>query len=289
MSNSNQTLVAYRIGKHGLEPEPYDKLQPEGQLLVWEPPLDHADYVVGVDPTVGIMGWTRATRSEEDSKHDNAAIEVFRVGRWRDGRKLPDVQVAEWAGPCDAESDLPYLANFLGRLYGGSNEDAQALMVIEVSPGPGWMTQRVMHSQLGYDRFLPWLVEGNRLVMRDTGKRGWYSNQHTRRDLWMRSGGHLKRKGAILHSSHFVEEMVRCTPDNFIAMTARAARLGRSRLNDDRVVAGMLALWAANEWQIGQEATEPTKVETLAPVDYQNSAISYEDMMEAWNDLVAEM
>jgi hypothetical protein len=77
-----------------------------------------------------------------------------------------------------------------------------------------------------------------------------------------------------------------CTPDNFISMTARAARLGRSRLNDDRVVATMLALWAANEWQIGQEPTEPTAVSAGPAPDYQKMDLSYEEMMERWNDLV---
>jgi hypothetical protein len=287
--NDSPTLTTWRIGKHGLVPEPYDKADPRGLLLAWEPPYETCDYSVGVDPTVGIMGWNRLTRTSEDYKHDNAAIEVFRVGAWKNGVKQPDVQVAEWAGPVDAESDLPHIANFIGRLYGGSHEDKQALMTIEVVPGPGWMTQRVMHSQLGYERFLPWLVEGNRMVMRDTGKRGWYSNQSTRRDLWVRSGGHIKRRKCILHSTHFVEEMVLCTPDNFIALTAAATRLGRSGLNDDRVVAGMLALWAANEWQIGADATEPTPVVNTAEIDLQNSDASYEQMMERWNDYVESL
>lgn len=285
----NESLTTYIIGKNALEVDQYDPTDPRGHLLVWEPPIETCDYSVGCDPTMGVLGWSRATRTDDDWKHDNAALEVFRVGGFKDGQKQPDAQVAEWAGPLDAE-DLARVCNFVGRLYGGNHEDKQALMTIEVAPGPGWLTQRVLHDQFGYDRFLPWLVEGRNLLQHDTGRRGWYSNQHTRRDLWTRSGGHLKRRKAILRSKWLVEEMVACTPDNFIAITARAARMGRSGLNDDRVVAAMLALWAANEWQIGQEPSEPTgPAQNAAAQDWQLAPVSYEEMLESWNQRVGEL
>lgn len=284
------TLTTYRVGKYGLDVDTFDPKDPRGQLLVWEPPQSWADYSVGVDPTLGVLNWSRSTRSEEDWKHDNAAIEVFRVGAFKDGKKRPDVQVAEWVGPIDAQ-DLAPIANFIGRMYGGCHEDKQALMTIEVYPGPGWLTQREMHDRFGYDRFLRWLVEGKNLIQHDTGRKGWISNQHTRRDLWTRSGGHLKRRNVVLNSSFLVEEMVACTPDNFISVTARAARLGRTGLNDDRVVAAMFALWAANEWQIGQEPSEPTgAAESKPAIDWQlDGSMSYEDMVESWNERVFDL
>lgn len=296
----DQTLTTYRVGKYGLEADLYDPHDVRGHLLVWEPPSDTCDYSLGCDPTTGVLGWSRATRTDEDYKHDNAAIEVFRVGSYREVRvqegketisrleKQPDVQVAEWAGPLDAQ-DLAAVVNFIGRMFGGSHEDKQALATIEVYPGPGWLTQREMHDRFGYTRFLPWLQEGRNMIQRDTGKRGWISNQHTRRDLWVRCGGHLKRRRAILRSKQLVEEMVACTPDNFIALTARAARLGKSGLNDDRVVATMLALWAANEWQVGQEPSEPAPLSGESKPDYQLSAMTYEDLVDAWNARMAEL
>lgn len=297
----SESLTTYRVGKYGLEVSPYDAHDVRGLLLAWEPPRDTMDYSMGVDPTAGVLGWTRATRTDEDYKHDNAAIEVLRVGGYReevtrdaDGKesrslvKQPDVQVAEWVGPIDAQ-DLAYIANFVGRLYGGSHEDHQALATIEVYPGPGWLTQREMHDRFGYSRFLPWLQEGRNMLQRDTGKRGWISNQHTRRDLWVRCGGHLKRRKCQLRSKWLVEEMVACTPDNFIALTARAARLGKSGLNDDRVVALMLAIWAANEWVIGAEPTEPAALTNVASTDWQNSAMTAEDLAAIWDARVAEL
>lgn len=254
---------------------------------------------------MGILGWNRATRSDEDEKHDNAAIEVFRRGLWRDvvtettgddGKvkrvsvptKQPDVQVAEWVGPLDAE-DLAYICNFVGRMYAGNSEEQQALMAIEISPGPGWLTQRVLASQYGYERFPPWLVEGNNMVQRDTGKRGWISNVHTRRDLWIRGAGHIKRQKVVINSKHLVEEMVACKPDNFLALTARAQRSGISGLNDDRVVATLIALWFCNEWQIGQEPTEPAPRTDTAEPDWQLSSLSAEDLAQAWDDRVADL
>ena len=302
---SETTLTTYKIGRWGLEVDAYDEKDPRGQLLVWEPPLDSADYICGVDPTMGILGWNRQLRTDEEEKHDNAALEVFRRGRWHDvisevkdadGRtrtvrtptKSPDVQVAEWVGPLDAE-DLAYVCNFIGRMYPGNSEERQALMAIEIAPGPGWLTQRVLASQFGYERFPPWLVEGSNLVQRDTGKRGWISNVHTRRDLWIRGAGHIKRRNVTIHSKHLVEEMVACRPDNFLSLTARAQRSGTTGLNDDRVVAALIALWFANEWVIGAEPTEPARREDTSAPEWQLSAMSAEDMAAAWEDRFAEL
>ena len=302
---SSTTLTTYKVGRWGLEVDQYDERDPRGQLLVWEPPSDTADYIVGCDPTMGILGWNRQLRTDEEEKHDNAALEVFRRGRWIDEvvetkddqgnlrttrvpKKLPDVQVAEWAGPLDAE-DLAYVCNFIGRMFPGYSEERQALMAIEIAPGPGWLTQRVLSSQFGYERFPPWLIEGSNLVQRDTGKRGWISNSHTRRDLWIRGAGHIKRRNCVLNSKHLVEEMVACRPDNFLSLTARAQRSGTTGLNDDRVVAALIALWFANEWIIGAEPTEPARRTDTTEPEWQLSAMSAEDMAAAWESRFAEL
>jgi hypothetical protein len=279
----SSTLTTYRAGKWGLEVDSYDERDPRGQLLVWEPPSDSADYICGVDPTMGILGWNRSLRTDEEENHDNAAIEVFRRGLWRDGVKQPDVQVAEWVGPLDAE-DLGYVCNFVGRMFAGNSEEQQALMAIEIAPGPGWLTQRVLNSQYGYERFPPWLVEGSNMIQRDTGKRGWISNVHTRRDLWIRGAGHIKRQKVVINSKHLVEEMVACKPDNFLALTARAQRSGTTGLNDDRVVASLIALWFCNEWIIGAEPTEPTPRQDTAQPDWQLSSLSAEEVARLWEE-----
>lgn len=278
------SLESYVVGRFGLEPSRYDPEDVRGQLLVWEPPSKNADYIIGCDPTTGIIGWNRHLRSAEEEKHDNAAIEVFRRGRRLPTGKEPDVQVAEWVAPLDAE-DLADVCNFIGHLYGGSHEDGQALMCIEVYPGTGWMTQRILMSKYGYHRLPPWLVEGRGFSQRDTGQFGWKSNVHTRRDLWTRGASHINRMKAIIHSPYFIEEMVDCTPDNFLAVTARALG-GR---HDDRVVAGLIALWFANEWELGAEPTEPTVLEQSDAPEWQATDISAARLGEEWNDRVAHL
>jgi len=53
----------------------------------------------------------------------------------------------------------------------------------------------------------------------------------------------------------------------------------------------MLALWAANEWQIGQEPSEPTgPAVNEQEADWQLSgSTSYEDMIESWNRRVLDL
>ena len=48
------------------------------------------------------------------------------------------------------QRDLGDVANAVGRMYGGDNEDGQALAIIEVWPGPGEPCQRRMISKYGY-------------------------------------------------------------------------------------------------------------------------------------------
>jgi hypothetical protein len=125
------------VGKYTLQGVETDDDDPRGLINVWQPPLESANYVVSCDPSYGIAGWHRQLRTEEDEKVDNCAIEVIRCGAGRG----PDVQVAEYAAPIDAE-DAAGVVNFLGRMYGGASEEEQALAIIEVQPGPGLLTQR---------------------------------------------------------------------------------------------------------------------------------------------------
>jgi hypothetical protein len=279
------SIDAYKVGRYGLT-SPGESLEsilvdPRGMLLVNEEPQRNASYIIGVDPTVGISGWNRALRTKDDFRIDNAAIEVFRIG-------LPNVQVAEYAAPIDAESLAP-ICNMLGRLYCGNHEEGQALMCIEVYPGPGWMTQRELISRFGYYHLPPWLVEGGGLTQRMTHKYGWISSRNTRSDLWTRGANHLNRKLVRMFSQWLAEEMADCTPDSFLSVTARSRGNG---IHDDRVLAMMIALWFANEWTLNLEPTERTDVEEATPKNYQAMGTDEDGlpmtasrMAEQWSDL----
>src|SRR6266436_2478220 len=121
---------------------------PRGMLWLWEPPRRNANYIVSCDPSYGIAGWNRFLKRENDEEVDNGAVEVIRCGN-------PDVQVAEFAAPVDAE-DIAMVVNFLGRMYCGTSEDEQALAIVEVQPGPGLLTQRELINRYGYTNLFPW-------------------------------------------------------------------------------------------------------------------------------------
>ena len=68
---------------------------PRGLVLMWEPPVAGASYFQGVDPTVGIVNWSREFRTENDYLTDCAAIEIIRRGKYG----VPDRQVCEFVAP----------------------------------------------------------------------------------------------------------------------------------------------------------------------------------------------
>lgn len=259
-------------GTHLVPAKPYDQDR-RGLLYVWEFPIASEAYVLGVDPTVGITGWTRELRVQNDVKIDNAAIEVIRKGR----KNAPDVQVAEFAAPIDVY-DLARVVNFIGRMYGGNSADGTALACIEVYPGPGFATQRDLINRFGYDNVPPWLYE-DKLLSRPSGRFGWYSSKNTRRDLWINGMRHINSKGVVLNSPALIEEMTDCTWDNFLSMTAA----GIYGSHDDRVVATLIALWYAHEWGTEWNPPEADKLSVIGP-EAQSSDLSIEEMESAWNE-----
>src|SRR5579863_2421573 len=147
---------------------------PRGLLLMWDPPSKEKKYIMGLDPTAGITGWTRGTRADGDHKVDNAAIEIFEVEGIREpvykivnGERVPDidpmtkrqrllyrdVQVAEFAAPCDAV-EIARVANILGRIYAGDADD-QCELIWEAWPGPGLLTTQEL-LRLGYGNTWMW-------------------------------------------------------------------------------------------------------------------------------------
>ncbi len=260
-----------RIGKYEiLEADP-DAHDPRGIVWIWEEPRSSAQYVLAADPTVGITGWSRSLRTKEDARTDNAAIQVLKVG-------TPDVQVAEFAAPIDTYELAP-VVNFLGRMYGGSQEEGQALACIEVAPGPGWSTQTELVQKFGYTNLPPWILEGG-LSRQITPKFGWHSSRSTRRDLWIKGMHHINSRKVVIQSPHLIEEMVDCKHDNFLSATARAGW----GAHDDRVVAFLIALWYAHEWSMDWAPTDAAKPEVVSSTDYQNCDISLEGMEENWNE-----
>lgn len=265
-------------------PEVKDILDdPRGLLLMWHPPKPKAKYVISCDPTVGRTGWTRATRFDGDRKIDNGAIEIIEVDAvkelsWKNegGKKIPDldpvtgeqrwfyrdVQVAEFAAPCDAV-EIARVCNTLGRIYAGRDDD-QAELIFESFPGPGMMTNQEL-IRLGYGNIWMWETFADGMA-EPTRSMGWHSTPRSQQILWYRAQRHFLQRKIIIRSKYLLEELsnAEIDPDR---MRAKAA----SGFHDDRIQAIDMGLWAAHRWTQDVERTdEPV---TSAPViDYQRAA-----------------
>lgn len=278
-------MSTFTIGRYDCVPCDPDDRDGRGILWMWEPPRPNATYIVAGDPTVGITGWNRTLRTKDDYRTDNACLQVIRVGGAQ-----PDVQVAEWAAPVDAIDFAP-IVNFLGKLYAGSAEEGEALVALEVYPGPGLLTQRALIDRFGYSNFPLW-EHLDRMGVSTARYMGWYSSRSSRQALWTRGMNHLNSHKAILRSPFLIEEMTDCTPDNFLSATARAG----SGRHDDRVVALLIGLWYANKWsmELGDEAQSVEEVKK--PVNLQAVAVSEDGhpvtadyMNEQWDDLFSQL
>jgi hypothetical protein len=262
----------YSIGKsttlQQMDRREYDD-DPRGIIWMWEPPLKHHIYGMGIDPAQGRTGWNRYDRVKEDAKTDNGAIEIFRLGR----NGAPDIQVAEFAAPVDP-FELGDVANALGRLYSGADED-QCKSIIEVSPGPGGSTlQRML--ELGYTNQFRWEYYADS-VATPTKAMGWHASPRTNRDLWVKASRHLILQNVVVKSPFLVEEYADCRMDQ--AQGWAENRNG----HDDRVRAANMAIWLLNGWSLNIERTEQT-VQTAVEINWQASDMSWEEIQNSWGD-----
>lgn len=260
---------------------------PRGLVFLFEPPNPRARYVIGVDATQGRTGWSRYNRTDDDGQIDNGAIEVLKLGRGEPGSPhfVPDVQVAEYAAPIDPY-DLALAANALGRLYGGRDEDGQALCIVEVYPGPGGPCQRTMQEKFGYTNFY-------RFQYLDTGEQkqnklefGWYSTKQSMQHLWTRGLRFIHKRQIVFKSPHLVEEFADCEMD-LVRLRGAAASGG----HDDRATAMLLAIWCGHNWTFNIEPVQ-THVAQGPAVEWQATDISSDRMQSAmderWEELSRE-
>src|SRR5262245_34744691 len=277
----------YRVGKHRIVHDKIDTTDlsdPRGIIFLYEPPNPRYKYVIGVDATQGRTGWSRFSRTEDDSKIDNGAICVLRLGRGEPGTPqfTSDAQVAEYAAPIDPY-DLAKVVNFLGRLYSGRDEDGQCPCIIEVYPGPGGPCQVTLKERYGYTNFYRWqyLDTGQQTERRND--EGWYSNRQSVQHLWTRGLRYLQRRQVVLRSPYLVEELADCSMD-LIKLRGQA-----STGHDDRVTALLLAIWYGHNWTFDVESDTTTRATAGPVVEWQATDISSDRMYESWDQRWEEL
>lgn len=274
---NNKEPTSWTVGRYVVAPHKFDDEDPRGLLFVWEEPSPRETYVVSIDPTVGRPQWSRELRTEADQNTDNACIEVFRAGRA--GR--PDAQVAEFAAPIDAVDIAPITAT-IGRVYAGAQEDGMALLIGEMT-GPGAITQRELYDKYEYTNLWQWTKWGTAVPQR-TSQFWWYSSRSANKDLWIRGSHHIHNKRVELRSPWLVEEMADCVSDSWLLIGE--ARYGR---HDDRVLSMLFNLWALHDWSVREDVEPLPRAEASDAPEWQRSAVSYEEMLAAWDERVASI
>lgn len=281
---------SYHVGSNSLiassESDEAIADDPRGLVHLWEEPIPHAKYIMGVDVCEGITGWSRGSRNESDAKRDNGAIEIFRLDAlrlplWKDKQPLMDpltkqqqfvmrdLQVAEYAAPIDPV-ELGRVVNVLGRMYAGDADD-QCECIIEVYPGPGGITLQEL-LRLDYMNFWRWEHMENS-VASQTSALGWHANQRTVHLLWTRARRHLIQRRAKIMSPALVAEYANAVVD-MEKMSAKAAY----GFHDDRLRAANMCFWAGHKWASDPERSyEPVTEKPMQ--EWQNHAPTFGDHM----------
>ena len=278
--------------------EDIDK-DPRGLFHMWEEPDRRGTYKLSCDPSMGVTNWSRNRRMDGDHKVDNGAIVILKVDAIKDQDthddgslkfdpvsnipiwKYRDLQVGEYAGPVDA-TELARIANILGRVYAGADDD-QCEMIYEAYPGPGiLMTQELL--RLGYANIWMWeRIADN--VAEQTNRMGWYSTNESQKILWLKSRRHIINRNILIRSKWLKEEYANSEMD-LIKARARASY----GFHDDRMQACNMAMWCAHKWTYDPERTDEevkaspmSNPQTSAPTleDYERDRRSYKDI---WAD-----
>ncbi len=267
---------------------------PRGLLLMWSPPKKGAKYIVGVDSSEGITGWTRGMRTEDDYKTDNGVVEVFEIDGIREPvfdekaekaedtlrpgqrtARIPlidkhtrqpamhcrDLQVAEFAAPCDAV-EIARVANIIGRVYRGDEED-EAELIWEAYPGCGMLTTQEL-LRLGYGNLWHWEYITD--VAEETNRLGWRSGRESMKILWYRARRHLMQRNVVVRSKWLLDELSGAEID-MNKMRARAAY----GMHDDRLWSAAFCWWAGHQWTYAEDSKEPV-TEGEPPQDFQRYA-----------------
>lgn len=267
-----------------------------GYCWLFEPPIKNATYVVGCDPAAGITGWDKSM-GQDDGHLDNSCVSVWRVGireeilkdeetgKERTVRIPTDYQVAEYAAPIDFDA-CAAVVNALGRHYNGNGSMGVAHTIIEIWPGTGWMVEKTLISKYGYLNFYqPKYV--NTLLPVASGKGiGWSSNRKTREDLWALATRHLNNRQAVIRSPWLLEEMKSTKPLNFVTGVSEA----ESGKHDDRLLAAMLAFWAAHDFSsVIKVETQSTVEKGAKAPNWQASDMSSDRLSDEWNKRFKEI
>ena len=327
-SVDHSDLPILRAGKYALVPMHASELDrdPRGIVWLWELPSPNYEYGCSGDPSGGIPKWAREFRQHNDILTDNAAAMIGRKGGlahpceacsgkgWVptahanvqiecftcDGRgKLGGraVQVAEYAGPIDAEvfGDALFV---LSRVFVGNSDMDECLTIVEAN-NTGLLTIRRLqnthhHSNLYQHQTLtgttPKFLDGV----------GWQSSPQSVPVLHARSRAITMRRDVEWRSKWLVKEfsdaITKITGDGpssgAIVVRERFFVPAGGGRHDDRMIAGFLLLWILFPWTESDtpDAGDPDFGRELPPPrNFAASDASAAQQSEHWNAIVGRV
>lgn len=183
----------------------------QGELTVWETPMEGALYIIGADPAGGLK------------ENDLAAAEVWRVGR-KPG-EWP-IQVAEWTGHEDPITFARTLTR-LGTYY------RRALLACEVQ-GVGRGCQAALQKTFHYPRLHRWIRWDSYKTKSSTY--GWETTIQSKQIMigladWLIRTGHV-----VIRSPHLLNEFI-----HYQEVSPGVYECVAGEGHGDRLIASMIA------------------------------------------------
>lgn len=251
---------------------------PNGYLLVFVEPDPLRKYFIGVDVGTG-------------SGLSNSVIHVVQQG----DLDTPDIQVAEFACDFLDPHQLAPVVDKVGRLYWSDVDDLPAEVAIEVYPGPGEGTQYDLITFYEYPNlFIRQVYDSTHNMY--VQKYGWNTSAKTKKQIVNWGVHQYKTDQWIIHSPWMLDEMIDFHAEHAVAVSVQDSEFSivkeattssriKSKVKSDRVMAGLIAEWTCNALRVEGDnpaviraRREEEKPDDGVRRDFQNTAISYDDM-----------
>lgn len=266
-----------------------DEKDPRGIVLLFEPPRLDVNYSLGADPAVGLVGWNRRFRSDdnEEISRDNACLS----GWYADPKTGLTVQAFEFAAPVSPREFALYCVA-LGRVYAGTyGPERGSQILIEINNG-GIEVQNVLVNDHKY--YSLWRrTKTNGVREKQMDQWGWTSNQSTVQELWIYGKDIIEQPALPIRprSPYLIKEMGLARWD---PLRRRGEVPEGNGQHDDRLSAMLFALWQIRGHipigGYGEAAKNIAAAQKRTKIDFQQLDLAgrdeYNNVTDAWYDRV---
>lgn len=262
MNKGLESLIKPGMQMRVLEASQYDIEPWNGHLLVWEPPVQGEEYILGVDTSEGV-------------KQDRSVCEVIQKGNLIH----PDIQVAEFACDFLDPVDFAHIVNTIGRFY-SDPDGSEAFCTIETNNPAGASVLNTLRTKLDYT---------NLFIRKDYEKRenlyttklGWHTTRHNRGLIIAQALHALQYGDLIINSPYLLDEMADFEANHDLAQ----AKVKRGKGHDDRIMALMVGYFGGHDDERlgGDDIAEERRMRAAAgEIQQQMAATGQEQKKPSW-------